>query len=151
MHESIKTGKVDPTSGSSRQAYVNNYKQSIINMSKAGLDILCYNFMPVVDWTRTDLEFEYYDGSNALKFDMDAFAAFDLFAMKRKDACLSYTQDQIERARIFWDKLGQEDKNKLVDTVIKVSGHNWLHICTQMYFKMKLNISLSSGPSWTYK
>ena len=66
-------------------------------MFKAGLDILCYNFMPVVDWTRTDLEFEYNDGSNALKFDFDAFAAFDIFLMRRSNAQKDYTERQLER------------------------------------------------------
>ena len=68
-----------------------------LNMFKAGLDILCYNFMPVVDWTRTDLEFEYNDGSNALKFDFDAFAAFDIFLMRRSNAQKDYTERQLER------------------------------------------------------
>ena len=53
--------------------------------------------MPVVDWTRTDLEFEYNDGSNALKFDFDAFAAFDIFLMRRTNAQNDYTPDQYER------------------------------------------------------
>ena len=95
--ESIKTGKPDPNSKITRQTFITNYKQSIINMSKAGLDILCYNFMPVVDWTRTDLEFEYNDGSNALKFDFDAFAAFDIFLMRRPNAQKDYTDQQFER------------------------------------------------------
>ena len=66
------------------------------------LDILCYNFMPVVDWTRTDLEFEYNDGSNALKFDFDAFAAFDIFLMRRTNAQNDYTPEQYERW-FFWN------------------------------------------------
>ena len=97
VSESIKTGKIDSTTNMTRQNFISNYKQSIINMSKAGLDILCYNFMPVVDWTRTDLEFEYNDGSNALKFDFDAFAAFDIFLMRRTNAQNDYTPEQYER------------------------------------------------------
>ena len=69
-------------------------------MFEAGLDILCYNFMPVVDWTRTDLEFEYNDGSNALKFDFDAFAAFDIFLMRRSNAQKDYTERQLERCKL---------------------------------------------------
>lgn len=119
VHESIKTGKPDLKTGQSRQHFINNYKQSIINMSKAGLDILCYNFMPVVDWTRTDLEFEYSDGSNALKFDFDQFAAFDLFMMRRKNAENDYSEEQIARAHNIYEEMTEVGKNKLIDTVIK--------------------------------
>ena len=119
VHESIKTGKPCESTKNSRQFYINTYKQSIINMSKAGLDILCYNFMPVVDWTRTDLEFEWTDGSQALKFDFDAFAAFDLFLLKRLNAEKDYSGEQLKRARIYYDKLGENDKGTLVDTIVK--------------------------------
>ncbi len=91
VHETIKTGKPAAPGFRSRQDLIDNYKNSVINMSKAGLDILCYNFMPVVDWTRTDLEFDWQDGSKALKFDMDAFAAFDLHILKRKNASNDFT------------------------------------------------------------
>ncbi len=90
VHETIKTGKPG-NDGRTRQDLINNYKHSLINMARGGLDILCYNFMPVVDWTRTDLEFDWPDGSKALKFDMDAFAAFDLHIMQRSNASKDYT------------------------------------------------------------
>jgi mannonate dehydratase len=76
--------------------YTENYKQSLRNVSEAGVDIFCYNFMPLVDWTRTDLEFDWGDGSRALKFDLIAFAAFDLFILGRKDADKDYTEKQIK-------------------------------------------------------
>jgi len=119
VSESIKTGKIDSTNNMTRQNFISNYKQSIINMSKAGLDILCYNFMPVVDWTRTDLEFEYNDGSNALKFDFDAFAAFDIFLMRRTNAQNDYTPEQYERARKYCENLDDANKTKLINTIIK--------------------------------
>ena len=72
-----------------------NYKQSMRNVAAEGIDILCYNFMPVVDWTRTDLEFEWSDGSKALKFDATAFAAFDIFILGRAGARKDYTQKQV--------------------------------------------------------
>ena len=119
VHESIKTGKPCDFTQNSRQFYINAYKQSIINMSKAGLDILCYNFMPVVDWTRTDLEFEWTDGSQALKFDFDAFAAFDIFLLKRLNAEKDYSDEQMSRARNYFSNLLEKDKETLVDTIVK--------------------------------
>ena len=79
--------------------YVRNYKQSMRNVAAEGIDILCYNFMPVVDWTRTDLEFEWSDGSKALKFDATAFAAFDIFILRRAGARKDYTEKQV-RSRL---------------------------------------------------
>lgn len=78
VHESIKTGKPDVTSGRNRKYFIDNYKQSIKNMAKAGLDILCYNFMPVVDWTRTDLEFEvsFFSSFRKLYFLVSKFQKF---------------------------------------------------------------------------
>ena len=75
--------------------------------------------MPVVDWTRTDLEFKYFDGSNALKFDFDAFSVFDIFLMKRENAKKSYSTDQIERAQKVYQKMTDKEKEKLIDTIIK--------------------------------
>ena len=118
VHESIKTGKICEA-GNSRQFYINAYKQSIIHMAKSGLDILCYNFMPVVDWTRTDLEFEWTDGSQALKFDFDAFTAFDIFLLKRLNAAKDYSEEQVERARKYFSTLLEKDKEKLVETIVK--------------------------------
>ena len=76
--------------------------------------------MPVVDWTRTDLEFEWNDGSLALKFDFDAFAAFDLFIMERKNAKNDYNNEQFERAQKYFRSLNtSEAKSKLIDTIVK--------------------------------
>ena len=65
------------------------------NVAAEGIDILCYNFMPVVDWTRTDLDFEWGDGSKALKFDATAFSAFDIFILGRAGARKDYTEKQV--------------------------------------------------------
>jgi len=88
VHEQIKYG------GSDRDKFIDAYKQSVRNMGVCGIDILCYNFMPVVDWTRTDLEFEWpVDGSIALRFDRKEFAAFDLHILKRPGAAAGYTPE----------------------------------------------------------
>ena len=72
-----------------------------------------------MDWTRTDLEFEWNDGSLALKFDFDAFVAFDLFLMNRKNAEKDYSKEQIERAKNVFDKMSDETKEKLINNIVK--------------------------------
>ena len=91
----------------------------MINMSKAGLDILCYNFMPVVDWTRTDLEFEWSNGARALKFDFDAFAVFDIYLMGRNNAEQSYSAEQLQRAQNRNANMTADEKRKLTETILR--------------------------------
>ncbi|MEO0575030.1 MAG: mannonate dehydratase [Pseudomonadota bacterium] len=92
LHNGIKTqsGNV--------QSYTQNYQQSIRNLGEAGIHRICYNFMPVVDWTRTNLSYEMPNKAQALRFEMTDFAAYDLFVLKRESAHDSYSSDVIERA-----------------------------------------------------
>ncbi|MBK5207913.1 MAG: mannonate dehydratase [Flavobacteriaceae bacterium] len=112
VHENIKT-----RSGNFQQ-YIENYKQSIENLASCGINIVCYNFMPVLDWTRTDLAFEVEDGSKALRFDMTAFAAFELYLLKRPGAENSYSDQQKSEAKAYIEKLSEEQKQKLINNII---------------------------------
>ena len=98
--------------------FIDNFKQSITNLGKGGIDIVCYNFMPVLDWSRTDLRVEYKDGSITTKFELRAFAAFDLFQLNRKGAEQDYSDDLIKDARSYYDGLSESEKSMLTQTVL---------------------------------
>lgn len=112
VHEDIKT-----RTGNFKK-FIQNYKQSIENLAHCGINIICYNFMPVLDWTRTDLEFELQDGSKALRFDQTAFAAFDLYLLQRTGALSQYSRQEKEEAKAYLEKLSQIEKTKLVNNII---------------------------------
>ena len=112
VHEEIKT-----QTGNFQQ-WIDNYKQTIENLAKSGIDTVCYNFMPVLDWTRTDLAFEMEDGSRALRFDQIAFAAFELHILKRPDAESAYSSEEIAQAQVYFDNMTQADIDKLTSNII---------------------------------
>jgi len=112
VHEDIKRGS--PL----RDRWIAAYQESLSNLGANGIDIVCYNFMPILDWTRTDLRYVLPDGGWALRFDQDAFAAFDLFILARAGAATEYNDASIARARTYYDNLPQEGRDLLVRNII---------------------------------
>ena len=112
IHENIKTKSGD------YKLYIERYKETLLNLGKCGIDIVCYNFMPVLDWTRTNLDYEVSDQSTALRFEAAAFAAFELYLLKRSGAENEYSDDQKQKASEYIKNSSEEEQTKLVRNII---------------------------------
>ncbi|TFF37520.1 mannonate dehydratase [Mucilaginibacter psychrotolerans] len=112
IHESIKTGASD------RDRYIDNYKQTLANLSKVGIGTVCYNFMPVLDWTRTDLDYRLANQASALRFDAVALAAFDLYILEREGAYAEFNADEQLAAKQYLDKLTSNEISLLTNTIL---------------------------------
>lgn len=114
VHEDIRTGTGD------LKTLFDNYAQTIRHLAEEGIHLVIYNFMPVLDWIRTDMRYRLPDGSEALRFDPAQFAAFEIYALKRPGAETDYTEAQRERARIWWHGLNEGQRDAFIKNIIDV-------------------------------
>ena len=112
VSESIKYGGVDA------DKLIDNYVRSLINLGEAGIKTVCYNFMPVIDWIRTDLEHPQNDGTSSLYFDKIRFAYFDCMILKREDAANDYTDQEMGKVYVLDKTISEHEKEILIDTII---------------------------------
>ena len=113
VHEKIKTRTGD------FEQIIENYKRSMKNLAACGVYVICYNFMPILDWTRTRLDMPLEDGSLALEFNASELRAFDLFILKREGAEKDYTTKEIEEANNKFNNLEQSDIERISDNMLK--------------------------------
>jgi mannonate dehydratase len=112
IHESIKTA------GTEREKYAEYYITTLKNLSQAGVKTVCYNFMPVLDWTRTDIDYRLPNGASALRYHAPALAAFDLYILEREGAYKEFTAQQQQEAKLLLDSLSDEEKKRLINNVM---------------------------------
>ena len=110
--ESIKYG------GKDRDKWIENFQRNLMHLGQAGVTTVCYNFMPVIDWVRTDLQKKLDDGTQTLYFDKIRYAYFDCKILKRKDAEKDYTPEELTKVNALDGTITEEEKKELIDTII---------------------------------
>jgi len=112
IHEDIKTQTGD------YEKWISHYQQSLRNLAACGIYTVCYNFMPILDWTRTDLAYELSDGSKALRFDQIEFAVFEIYLLKREGAEQDYTAEELSQAKTRFETMRNDEKQRLINNII---------------------------------
>ena len=112
VHEDIKLARAGC------EKYIEAWAQSMENLAQCGIKTICYNFMPVIDWTRTDLNYKLPNGAYALRFDQKKFAAFDLFILKRETAAGEYSSEEIAEAKQVFDGMDADERQQLTENII---------------------------------
>ena len=112
VHESIKTASAD------REQYAEKYIATLKNLAAHDIRIVCYNFMPVLDWTRTDIDFRLENGASALRFHAPALAAFDLYILEREAAYQEFSSEQQADAKAYLDSLSSDERQRLVNNIM---------------------------------
>jgi mannonate dehydratase len=116
--ESLPVSEDIKTQTGDWRTHILNYRRSLDNLARAGIRVICYNFMPVIDWTRTDLWWRLPHGGTAMRFDLADFAAFDIHVLKRKGAAAGYTGAVAAEAERRAARLGEEDKDRLTANIV---------------------------------
>ncbi len=116
--ESLPVSEDIKTKGKNYTLHIENYKKSLKNLGECGIDTVCYNFMPVLDWTRTELNFTHKGGGKGLYFHYPTFAAFDIFILNRENADQDYPQDIVKEAEEIYKKMTQKEIDDLVYVII---------------------------------
>lgn len=112
IHESVKIGEGD------LETIFENYRQSMRNLAACGLEVICYNFMPVLDWTRTELAHKLPGGGTALRFNLHEYVALDHFMLKRKGADEGHSAEVMDKAKAWFEKSTQADRDRLLSSVM---------------------------------
>lgn len=116
--ESLPVSEAIKYGGKDRERLIENYIQSLTNLGRAGIKIVCYNFMPVIDWIRTDLDYPLSDGTSTLYFDKIKFAYFDCCILQRVEAYKDYTPQEMAQVSLLAEVITDEQKQQLIDTII---------------------------------
>lgn len=127
--ESLPVSEAIKYAGPECDQLIENYKEGLTNLGKAGVKTVCYNFMPVIDWIRTDLRHLWNDGTSSLYFDRIRFAYFDLKLLQRENAEADYSDEELEFVTELDKTITEAEKNELIDTIIVKDARfcQWKH------------------------